>query len=93
MLIRSQDRTEIVNISNVAKIILVGNSIVSEQINDKCWTTLGEYSEEKAIKVLDMIEQNYCNVQYVEYCFNGEVTVPYTIKNNIVFQMPEKDNG
>ncbi len=42
MLIRSQDRTEIVNMSNVAKIILVGNRIVSEQINDKCWTILGE---------------------------------------------------
>jgi hypothetical protein len=57
MLIRSQDRTEIVNMSNVVKIILVGNRIVSEQINDKCWTTLGEYSEEKAMNVLNMIAE------------------------------------
>lgn len=69
MIIRSQDKKLLVNFKNVASLyansknkIVVMYPAVSE---DSLWDELGQYStEEKAIKVLDMIQNKYENVTY-----------------------------
>lgn len=79
MLIRSQDRTKFTVDLNVyldTKEVGTNNTTIAFIRNDSV-NIIGSYStREKAIKVLDMIQENYekANVNYVR---------------NIVFQMPE----
>ena len=77
MIIRSQDRRGLVNLENIDTVCISTEwEIVTFNGNVKSF--LGTYStEEKAIKVLDMI----CNM-YANYASG------YTI-NNSIFQMPQ----
>ena len=66
MLIRSQDKTELINLNNATSISTIseyGNKkgIVVRLIGEDRWTILGHYSDEKALKVLDWIEEDYSN--------------------------------
>jgi hypothetical protein len=68
MLIRSQDKAELVNFNNATSISAIpkyGNkkSIVVKLIGEDRWTTLGCYTYEKALKVLDGIENTYVRFQ------------------------------
>lgn len=88
MLIRSQDRTAIVNLANIDTICLNEDerSIVGYNGSLDSRTQLGTYStKEKAIKVLDMIEEA-CVLPVVEniYAINEK-----HIYVNSVFQMPQ----
>ena len=88
MLIRSQDKKHLVNLDNVAEILTYRNMPKDRTILPKyetdiiCYTgrseiPIGRYdSEEKAIRVLNMIEK-----QYLDYCCN------YNWSG--VFQMPQ----
>lgn len=59
MLIRSQDKRTLVNLDNVARITIEQISNSDYRIGAG-YNYIGTYStEEKAIKVLDMIQQNY----------------------------------
>ena len=66
MLIRSQDKTELINLNNATSISTIpeyGNKkgIVVRLIGEDRWTILGHYSDEKALKVLDWIGEDYSN--------------------------------
>ena len=91
MLIRSQDKKHLVNLDNIAEIYAHRNMpkdrtmiLPKYETDIICYTgrseiPIGRYdSEEKAIKVLDMIEK-----QYLDYCCN------YNWSG--VFQMPQND--
>lgn len=78
MLIRSQDKKHLVNVGNVAEFFTYKNMpkdrtmiLPKYETDIICYTgrseiPIGRYnSEEKAIKVLDMIEK-----QYLDYCCN-----------------------
>lgn len=107
MLIRSQDKTALVKFENI--VININN------INDKeiiCWSqmnsgedeyiSLSHYStKEKAMKVLDMIQEAYANeklVDYTTYLQRKEIekmddSTILALRNELmkkaVFQMPE----
>lgn len=64
MLIRSQDKTKIINIKNVSVINFLGmNGVLAisvKALDVSC--SIAEYStKEKALKVLDMIQEAYVN--------------------------------
>ena len=83
MLIRNQDKKQLINMANVTNIFACNNQIIAEFLNDSGYATLGKYStEEKAIKVLDMIQNSY---QYVEECRTTGVGCS---QPEFVFQMP-----
>lgn len=83
MLIRSQDKTALVKFKNI-----VVNLKLPDSLNIICWSlqdaqrsggyfVLGEYStKEKAMKVLDMIQEAYVN-GHIDYQMpaDGEVVV------------------
>ena len=81
MIIRSQDKKELHNFDRISNVCVLPcyrdeHKFIIEVNSQK---TIGTYStEEKAIKVLDMIEDAYvnCNCNYV---------------HNDVFQMPQDD--
>ena len=89
MLIRSQDKTALVKFENI-----VINLKLPESLRVICWSlqdaqrsggyfVLGEYSTKaKAMKVLDMIQEAYCNFMAVR---NGDMWCG----KDSVFQMPE----
>ena len=85
MLIRSQDKKILANLNNLQSIFIEKSKekyIVSLSVRK-----LGEYStEEKAIKVLDMIQVAYMNLDYSR--FLGEEKIEYS-KN--VFVMPQDE--
>lgn len=80
MIIRSQDKKRIINLDSIICLQVKAKSIYS---NDDLW--IGTYStEEKAIKVLDMITMRYYKAnQYFES--SGFV-------ENVVFQMPADED-
>ena len=98
MLIRSQDKTVIVNINNVF-------SIAIRDINGA--TAMAEYSTKaKAMKVLDMIQEAYGDSEYTKYVIPEVCRIlsmkPKTeenkahaeelgemLKKGMTFQMPE----
>lgn len=91
MLIRSQDKTELINLNNATSISAIpeyGNkkSIVVKLIGEDRWTILGYYSDEKAVKVLDMIHKHYnsCKLQQI---FPNECE--YVV--DFIFIMPQED--
>ena len=77
MIIRSQDKKKIFNLEQIRKIDCETNSVMADDIS-----VMGTYStEEKAIKVLDMICDAYCRMEDVKcgavqaqkhdsFCFN-----------------------
>lgn len=88
MIIRSQDMKEIHNldrVSNIAVLPCFGNeNVFLIEVNRQ--HTIGTYStEEKAIKVLDMICEEYKKPDmWAEYSCNEMV-----IHNKTIFQMPQ----
>lgn len=98
MLIRSQDKLQLVPMETGSisagyidgedsKRIYFYNAVSSTPTS-----TLGLYStKEKAIKVLDMIQQTYENSLYCNHAFDNAAQVqrPYIIAQNAVFQMPQ----
>lgn len=87
MIIRSQDKKNIVNFNNIKNIKVQG----WENIFDICvaeynfFEKIGTYStEEKAMKVLDMIQDAYCRMEDVK-CH----AVTPTKEDSFCFQMPQ----
>lgn len=86
MLIRSQDKTALVKFENI-----VVNLKLPDSLNVICWSLqdaqrsggyfiLGKYStKEKAMKVLDMIQEAYCKFMSVKNddAWNGKESVFY----------------
>lgn len=94
MLIRSQDKTELINLNNATSISAVSNygnkkSIVVKLLDEDRWTTLGCYSDEKALKVLDKIQYTYS--EYIR-CFSQDGLLEHvTDIPNKIFVMPQED--
>lgn len=104
MLIRSQDKEILVNFNVSAGIEIAGGTtktVVTSYITG-CSYLLGEYStREKAMKVLDMIQEAYANeklVDYTTYLQRKEIekmddSTILALRNELmkkaVFQMPE----
>lgn len=90
MIIRSQNKKGIVNLSNIDTICIEPNPCGCDVIcfngAEESRSKIGEYStEEKAIKVLDMICAEY---QYAEECkHTGVGSAP----PEFVFQMPSDE--
>ena len=84
MLIRTQDKTELININNIEKIIIIGEQRIAVQtISNERWTTIGEYPEGKAIEIFNAIAEQYDILQYFTRHPN------LTEKTSSVFVMPE----
>ncbi len=96
MLIRSQDKKIVLNIDQIV-IFVRDNCILCDGyvISPGGTNLLGEYSsEEKAIKVLDMIQEKY--LSYMEVTGRLSLTGDSIIQPNMwvlpkVFQMPQDD--
>lgn len=85
MLIRSQDKTALVKFENI-----VINLKLPESLKVICWSlqdaqrnggyfVLGEYStKEKAMKVLDMIQNAYADFESAKITSTGLATAAYT---------------
>lgn len=99
MLIRSQDKKKIYNFEHIRRIFVDTNMILADDAS-----ILGEYStEEKAIKVLDMIQNAYAVCESVRTLTSGtsielakhmetqEIMDAYKDihRENFVFQMPQ----
>lgn len=93
MIIRSQDKAFIINFEKVDTVCLggiEGKSVITFTYAQV--VTLGEYStEEKAIKVLDMIQQRY--LEYEKFS-GGSINQyssisPFAFIQPKVFQMPQ----
>lgn len=104
MLIRSQDKTILVNVDNAFNIVIRdinGAAAIYAGSSSSC-CNIAEYSTKaKAMKVLDMIQESYTNEKVAQILSYGLRMVPTEeineagkiIKNKIqsstVFQMPE----
>ena len=92
MLIRSQDKTCLTNMAQVTDIFYSESrkgttQNITAALSSAETTHLGTYStEEKAIKVLDMIENAYYNIEYSKFlgCENDTFA-------GCVFQMPQDE--
>lgn len=93
MLIRSQDKTKIINIKNVSVIDFFSMNgvfaISVEALDASC--SIAEYSTKaKAMKVLDMIQEAYSEYQIM---LNFSVSYLHEFKEKTdgfaIFQMPE----
>lgn len=96
MLIRSQDKEILINMNNVSQLYTVGFCITADFADnrDSGFRDMGNYSsEEKAIKVLDMIQAAYESSCYCDHAFDSAAQVqrPYIFVRNEVFQMPKDD--
>jgi len=92
MLIRTQDKTELVNVNNVTRIILINNRRIAIEIKDnERWTTLGEYPEEKAIEIFNAIHDLFGESRAEQYDILQYFTrhPNLTEKTSSVFVMPE----
>ena len=80
MLIRSQDRTKLVDIAGKTIAIKRINSHINniEIVYANCSVVLGSYNEDNALKVLDLIGQAYNNFETGFSCK--------------MFQMPKDEN-
>ena len=91
MIIRSQDKKKIFNLEQIRKIDCETNMIIADDVS-----ILGEYStEEKAIKVLDMIQQEYGKHLYGQ---GGQMATadiyiqPFAFIPPKVFQFPKDED-
>ena len=83
MLIRSQDKSILINMNNVSSIEVGDNELRIFANNGDAIYDIGEYSTEaKVIKVLDMIQEAYERYEY-EKVFKTGLTLFET------FQIPE----
>lgn len=81
MIIRSQDKSQITNFNQVSDLVVFKNRVNTYDIiacypyfaeSDCGYTTIATYStEEKAIKVLDMIFEEFC-----DYATSGAFNMP-----------------
>lgn len=79
MIIRSQNKKNIANMNCIDTITIIGEEIRYFYGSENGFGILGYYStEEKAIKVLDMIQKEYIRANDA---YSGSL--------NIVFQMPQ----
>ena len=89
MLIRSQDKTLLVNMDTMQGLNIEGNAKVTIWHDGKVHNTLGYYStEEKAIKVLDMIQDDYDGNKVIRMDNNG-CSCLVLDKNPRIFIMPQ----
>lgn len=102
MLIRSQDKRILINMNNVSSIELGDNELRIFADDGETIYDLGSYStREKAVKVLDMIQEAYADeklVDYTTYLQRKEIekmddSTILALRNELmkkaVFQMPE----
>lgn len=88
MLIRSQDKTCIVNMGNIDTICYSESERSINVFNTESIVRMGKYStEEKAIKVLDMLEEEYKKPKLYADISENEVEV----YENKVFHMPSEE--
>ena len=91
MLIRSQSRKELINFNKIETIEISKYKTTDGYIGirayiGKNYIVLGEYiTEEKAIKVIDMIQEHCLEPSYITDIGCGE----FAKYEQIVFQMPE----
>jgi hypothetical protein len=71
MIIRSQSKTQLINFNNIKSVAVGSENCI--YANELGWhTVIGEYStEEKAIKVLDMITDFYSDIQNNKANYDG----------------------
>lgn len=87
MLIRSQDKTMLINLENIANIHINGERIGVVYFQGECADTIAEYStKEKAIKALDMIQDVYTQYGTIKDGL-GNVHGAFNIPK--CFQMPQ----
>lgn len=98
MLIRSQDKTIIVNIDNAFNIEIRdinGATAIYIGSSSSC-CNMAEYSTKaKAMKVLDMIQEAYANVELIPMAVQNigkmfQKAIGKAIMNKMIFQMPEE---
>lgn len=81
MLIRSQDKKELVQMSRIL-IQVLGTEVICYDISciaDEGYVRLGKYSSEaKALKVLDMIQGAYMDFEAAKITSTGLATAAYT---------------
>ena len=105
MLIRSQDKSQLINLNNTRE-LRFWECAQGFDITD-CVCPIGHYStREKAIKALDMIQEAYAEYKFTctfltgftghraivesnNICVNGFKELTENFKKNMVFQMPE----
>lgn len=81
MLIRSQNKTFLLNFSNLVVIYIAkdGEDFVILRLENENRYRLGKYSsEEKALKVLDMIQEAYEDFESSKITSTGLATAAYT---------------
>lgn len=81
MLIRSQNKAVLLNFSNWAAIYIVkdGDDFIISSLEGENKCTLGKYStKEKAMQVLDMIQEAYMEYKSGEIVSNGLAGSAYT---------------
>lgn len=84
MLIRTQDKTELINLDNVIRILVEYKRVMVDTVDNEIFTTIGEYStDEKALKVLDKIENTYVRFQQ-RYGSS-------TSNRDCIYNMPQED--
>lgn len=90
MLIRTQDKTELININNIEKIMIIGELRIAVQtISNECWTTIGEYPKDKTMKVMDKIQNAYSDC--MRFFSQDGLLEHVTDIPNKVFEMPQED--
>ena len=98
MLIRSQDKRMIVNFDNICTVSAFPEKD-SEDIYVEDGTgslMVGRYSTKaKAMKVLDMIQEAYANVELIPMAVQNigkmfQKAIGKAIMNKMIFQMPEE---
>lgn len=83
MLILSQDKNGIVNLTNITSILAENKELIARVTNGHK-ATLGEYNtEERAKEVLQEIIKNYKINDLIQ-------SDSITIRNKVVYEMPEK---
>ena len=98
MLIRSQNKAVLLNFSNLDAIYAVkdGDDFIISSLEGENKCTLGKYStKEKAMKVLDMIQEAYANVELIPMAVQNigkmfQKAIGKAIMNKMIFQMPEE---
>lgn len=96
MLIRSQDKRILINMNNVSSIEVGDNELRIFADDGETIYDLGSYStKEKAMKVLDMIQEAYANVELIPMAVQNigkmfQKAIGKAIMNKMIFQMPEE---
>ena len=95
MLIRSQDKKKLLSIENTMFLDTGNGKQICAQYPNNETLVIGEYStEEKAINVLDQIQEVYETSLYSDHAFDHSAVVerPYVFASNKVFQIPKDED-